>query len=77
MKKKVTNDDVAKVIGKLADEIRSDLDYDFRVAQSQMALAENDLVETLDEKQKALYDDFCQKREKFFAIAKELYKRKF
>ena len=77
MKKKVTNDEVAKAIGKLAEEIRSEMDYDFRVAQSQMWLAENDLVDTLDEKQKVLYNDFCEKRNRFYAIAEELYKRKF
>ena len=36
MKKKVTNDDIAKLIGEVAQKIRDEMDYDFRVAQSQM-----------------------------------------
>lgn len=77
MKKKVSNDDVSQVINSIAEKIRSDLDYSFRVAQSQMQLAENDLVDTLNENQKKLYEDFTKKREEFYEIADELYKRKF
>ncbi len=76
MKKKVTNEEVGLVLGKLADKIRSEMDYDFRVAYGQMGLAENELVSTFDEKQKELYNDFCQKREAFYDIASEIYKRK-
>ena len=43
MKKKVTNDDVAEVIGEIAEKIRSDMDYDYRVAESQMYIAEKSL----------------------------------
>lgn len=32
----------------MAEKIRSDIDYEFRVAQSQMWIAENGLVEALD-----------------------------
>jgi hypothetical protein len=61
----------------MAEEVRRELDFDFRTTQSQMWFAENNLVESLNEKQKALYEIFCQKREEFYAIAKELYTRKF
>lgn len=77
MRKKVTDEEVGKFIGELADKIRSEMDYDFRVAQSQMWIAEKDLVETLDERQQVLYLEFCQKRSAFIDIAKELYQRKF
>lgn len=77
MKKKVTNDDVGEVIGKLAEHLRHELDYDFRVAQSQMWIAENDLVDSLNEEQKALYQDFAEKRNTFYKIANEIYQRKF
>lgn len=77
MKKKITNEEIGNAIGKMAEKIRDEMDYDFRVAQSQMWIAENDLVESLDEKQRKLYDDFYKKREKFYYIASELYKRKF
>ena len=77
MKKKVTNEEVEKIIGKIAEDIRSELDYKFRVAQSQMWIAENDLVDSLNENQHQLYKEYAEKRETFFKIAKELYERKF
>jgi hypothetical protein len=76
MKKKITNEEVGKVIGELADKIRSEMDFDFRVAYGQMGIAENDLVDTFDENQKKLYKDFCEKRETFYNLAKEMYERK-
>ena len=51
------------------------IDYAFRV-QSQMWIAENDLVDALTEDQQELYRDYNEKREYFFKIAKEMYKRK-
>lgn len=77
MKKKVTNEEVGQVIGEMAEKIRSDMDYEFRVAQSQMWIAENDLVDALDEKQHDAYRNYAEKREAFFKIAGELYQRKF
>ncbi len=77
MKKKFTNEEIGQIMGKIADKVRRDMDYDFRVAQSQMWIAEKDLVNTLDEKQKDLYDDFCKKRDDFYSIAGEIYQRKF
>lgn len=77
MKKKVTNDDVSEVLGKIADKIRSDMDFDFRVAESQMGIAENDLRMSLNEEQLKLYEDYRQKRDAFYRIAGELYTRKF
>ena len=77
MKKKVTEKEVGKVLGELAEQVRGELDLEFRVAQGQMWLAENDLVDTLDEKQKELYKIYCEKREAFYQVASEIYKRKF
>lgn len=54
MKKKVTEEEVGQIIGKIAEKIRDDLDYEFRVAQSQMWIAENDLIDALDETQHEL-----------------------
>ncbi len=36
MKKKITNEEIGEAIGKIADKIRSDMNYEFRVSQSQM-----------------------------------------
>ena len=77
MKKKITEEDVGFFLGKIAEKIRSDMDYDFRVAQGQMHIAENDLVDSFNEEQKKLYDNFREKRQDFYDIAKELYQRKF
>lgn len=77
MKKKVTNEEVGQAIETMAENIREGLDYDFRVAQSQMWIAENNLVDALDEKQHELYKEYSQARNTFFKIAKELYQRKF
>lgn len=77
MKKKVKEENVGEIIGKVADQIRSEMDLDFRVAQSQMWIAENDLVETFTDEQLKLYNIYKEKREEFYAVANELYKRKF
>ena len=77
MKKKITNEDVGEVLGKIAEKIRDDMDYEFRVAESQMWMAENDLVDALNESQYDLYREYSEKRNAFFKIAKELYERKF
>ena len=76
MKKKITNEEVGQVMGAIAEKVRDDLDYEFRVAQSQMWIAENDLVDALNEKQQPLYQDYAEKREYFYKIAKEIYQRK-
>ncbi len=77
MKKKISNEEIAQAINTMAETVRSDLDYNFRVAQSQMQIAENDLADTLNENQKKLYEEFIKKRDEFYAIASELYKRSF
>ena len=77
MKKRVTDEDVAKAIGERAEQIRSEMDYEFRVAMSQMWIAEKDFIATLDKEQMKLYSEFEKKREEFYDIAKELYQRKF
>ena len=77
MKKKVTNEEVGKVIEKIAEKVRSDMDYEFRVAQSQMWIAENELMDALEESQYDVFKNYAEKRDAFFKIAKELYERKF
>ena len=75
-KRKITEEQLTQFISKMAEYVRDEMDYDFRVAQSQMGIAEKDLVNTFNDNQKMLYDDFCQKRAKFYQLASELYKRK-
>ncbi|MBQ4268726.1 MAG: hypothetical protein IJB97_03635 [Clostridia bacterium] len=75
MKKKITNEEVGQAFGMIAEKIRSDMDFEFRVAESQMWMAENDLVDSLNESQYALYHDFAEKRNAFYKIAAEVYKK--
>ncbi len=75
-KKKITDEQIAESIGKLAEQVKSEMDFDLRVAHGQMWLAEHDLVDTFTEEQLKLYKDFCEKRDIFFDIASELYERK-
>lgn len=77
MKKKFTDEEIGEIFGKVADKIRSDIDYEFRVTQSQMWLAESDLVSTFDENQQKLYKDFCDKRDAFYKLAEEIYQKRF
>lgn len=77
MKKKVTNEEVGKLFAKMAQDIRDDMDYELRVAESQMWIAENDLVDALNESQHQVYKDYAEKRNHFFRLAKEMYVRKF
>ena len=76
MKKKATNEAISEMMENIAQDIRDDMDYDLRVAQSQMWIAEHDLVDSLTEEQQALYNDFADKREVFFNLAKQMYQRK-
>ena len=75
MKKKVTNDEKIQVIGEMAEKLRNYLDCEFRIAESQMLIAENDLVAVLTENQYEAYQNYVEKREAFFKIASEIYKR--
>ena len=77
MKKKITNEDIGEIICKIAEKVRAEIDFDFRVAKSQMCLAENDLVDSLNDEQKKLYMIFKEKRDIFYEIAKEIYTKKF
>ena len=63
MKKKATNEDVKQFIKKIADEINSEYDLAVRVAQSRMMRAENELLETFSDEQKALYTEYLLARQ--------------
>lgn len=77
MTKKITDDKVEQFIGKLANEYRSDAERDFRVTRNQMLFAEKELINSLDAKQTELYYDFYKKREAFYKVANEIYKKIF
>ena len=47
MRKKVTKEQTEKIIVEVADKVKRELDFDFRVAYSQMGIAENDASKTI------------------------------
>ena len=75
MRRKTAKEEVKKILKNAVDEIHKELDSEFRVAQALMSVAEDELVKSLDQKQLALYKEFCKKRESFYIKASELYKR--
>ncbi|MBQ4098402.1 MAG: hypothetical protein IJC72_03740 [Clostridia bacterium] len=63
MRKRATKAEQAALIEELADKIRKEMDEEFLKRQVEMWAAEATLVASLDERQKALYEDFRKKRE--------------
>ena len=51
--------------------------HTFYNAKKEMDVAEVCLVSTFDEKQRALYEEFCKKRELFYESADKLYVERF
>ena len=68
MKKKVTNDDVAKFIKECAEKVDSELDLEYRVAYCNMLRSEQELVATYTEEQNKLYKNFLDDRQKFYDL---------
>lgn len=77
MRKKVTDEEIAKIIGELADRLRSEMDHEFGVAISHMWLAERELVDSLNPEQLKLFEEYSEKRDLCAQLARERYQRKF
>ena len=73
-RKKPTNEDVGKFIEDTVEQIRSEMWRDFVIAQNDMKFAKQDFLDSLDEKQKALFYKYQEKKEEFLRIAGEYYK---
>ena len=76
MKKKITNEEIGKVIATIANTIRDDLDNELRIATSHLIWAENQLVKTFDENQKSLFNEYLEKQEIVNKIKSEIAKIK-
>ena len=76
MRKKVTNEDVANAIRRMANELRNEIYCDLNDAEFEMTEVEKKLVKTFDEEQLKLYREFCQKRKAFYDLASQVYKLK-
>ncbi|MBE5736949.1 MAG: hypothetical protein E7348_00910 [Clostridiales bacterium] len=77
MKKKVTNEEVAKFIGEVADQLREEMAHELNVAQSHMWEAEKQLILSLSREQYELYREFAKKRDVYVQLAKKVYQRKY
>ena len=75
MRRKIANEEVKKILKNAVEEIHRELDAELKIAQAHMCVAEDELVKSLDENQRALYNEFYKKREIFYLKASELYKR--
>lgn len=74
MKKKATNEDVEVLLKQWTEEINSELDYELRVAESRMLIAERELTDSYSEEQKKLYENFLTERQAFCDLLTEKYK---
>ena len=77
MDKKITNEEIAQFIGKIADKLREDTLKDLEKTKQNMENAEKDLVSTFNFEQKALYDYFVEARKEYYKIANDVYQKKF
>ena len=77
MKKRVTKLDVQTILAGVSAQVQEEMNSDLKLLLVKMDMAENELVQSLDEKQRILYDKFFEKRKEFNSLAKEIYKKKF
>ena len=68
MKNKITDEKVGEFIKQCADEVKREMDYELRVAESNFYMAENALIHTFSEEQKQLYKEYLDKRQRYFDL---------
>ena len=76
MERRLTDEEIGKAIGSLAEKVKLEMDFELKVAKSEMMFAENELFLSLNEEQKKLFDIYRKRKEIFFDIAEQMYKRK-
>ena len=77
IKKEQTEEEIKEIVTQIIKEaIRLD-NKRFESAKKRMLLAEKQLVETFNQEQLVLYEDFCKKREKFYKAADKMYDKRF
>ncbi len=76
MGKKITNEEIAKIIVKITKKNDDELEQEYKVKKLEMFIAEDDLVESLNDEQKEMYKIYQQKKDDFYAFAREYYKEK-
>jgi len=58
-------------------ENKGEIYKNYKVSEVKMKLAELKLFNSLNDEQKKLYNDFCEKREEFYKHASKKYKKRF
>lgn len=76
MERRLTDEEIGKAIGVLAEKVKLEMDFELKVAKSEMIIAENELFLSLNEEQKKLFNIYRKRKEIFFDIAEQMYKRK-
>ena len=76
MERRLTNEEIGKAMGSLAEKVKLEMDFELKVAESEMIFAENELFLSLNEEQKKLFNIYRKRKEIFFDIAEQMYKRK-
>ncbi len=76
MGKKPTEEDVKNFIADLVNQVNDELYKEFLDLRDEMMVYEFRLLATFNKKQEKLYKDFCEARQRYYDLGKELYVRK-
>lgn len=76
MIKKLSNKDIGKVIGELAEKVRDEMNFELMQAKAEVMFAENDLYQSLNKEQIELFNDYIEKKNVYYDIAKQMYVKK-
>ena len=73
MKKKPSKKEIRKIIEKIIEEAYQEREEKYNIEKCKMQEAETELVNSLDDGQRVLYDEFHQRREAFYQAAKNFF----
>ena len=74
MRKKATNEDVARIIKQCTQEVNEEFECKLFVAESSMINAERKLIESFSEEQLVLYKQFLEKRQLYYDVVFQKHK---
>ena len=73
MENKLNQKELGILFGELMDKTRAELGVEFRVAESEMVLAEREFRRSLDYPQSILYRKYCEKKNHFLEVASKIF----
>ena len=77
MENNFTKEKTQESVEKITNKVRQEVTQDFNRAQIRVWIAEKKLLNSLNEEQRKLYNEFYKQRELFYDIANELYVKRF